>query len=134
MSSTSPEPASPESAPLGRGRHPLTAVVSGMRVVDSAGEDIGRVDYVKMGDPQAVTIQGQQTGPDTLVEQLAEAVAGPEPDLPPSVAARLLRIGFFKIDSPGVGRDRYAAADEIADVTDDSVLLAVTGDRLARES
>jgi len=105
-----------------------------MRVVDSAGEDIGRVDYVKMGDPQAVTIQGQQTGPDTLVEQLAEAVAGPEPDLPPSVAARLLRIGFFKIDSPGVGRDRYAAADEIADVTDDSVLLAVTGDRLARES
>jgi len=134
MSSTSPEPASPESVPLGRGRHPLTAVVSGMRVVDSAGEDIGRVDYVKMGDPQAVTIQGQQTGPDTLVEQLAEAIAGPEPDLPPSVAARLLRVGYFKIDSSGLGRNRYVAADEVADVTDDSVLLAVTGDRLARES
>lgn len=134
MNSTPREPASPEPVPLDRGRHPLTAVVEGMRVVDSAGKDIGRVDYVKMGDPQAVTIQGQQTAPDTLVEQLAEAIVGPEPDLPPSVAARLLRVGYFKINSPGLGRNRYVAADEVADVTDDSVLLAVTGDRLARES
>lgn len=110
------------------------AVVAGMRVVDSADDEIGTVEYVKMGDPDAVTIQGQEFPPRTLVDEIAEAMVGPEPDLPPSIAARLLRVGFLKVDGEGLATDRYVAADEIADVTDDRVILKVTGDKLARES
>lgn len=130
------------------GRHPLAAVAAGMPVVDSAGERIGAVEYVTMGDPEAVTVQGPENPPDTLADDVAEAIAAPEPDLPPSVAARLQRVGFFKVDSGteiggneiggnaggGLQIGRYVAADEIADVTDEGVLLKVPGERLARQS
>lgn len=118
----------------GKRRHPIVAVVAGMRVVDSADHEIGTVGYVRMGDPEAVTTQGQEYPPRTLVDEIAEAIVGPEPDLPPSIAARLLRVGFLKVDGAGLATDRYVAADEIADVTDDRVLLKVTGEMLARES
>src|SRR3712207_8107999 len=32
---------------------PISQVQEGMRVVDAAGDDVGKVDYVKMGDPSA---------------------------------------------------------------------------------
>lgn len=118
----------------GGNRHPIVAVVAGMRVVDSADSEVGTVEYVKMGDPEAVTVEGQEYPARTLADEIAEAVVGPEPDLPPSIAARLLRLGFVKVRGRGLDRDRYVSADQIADVTDDRVLLKVTRDTLARES
>lgn len=118
----------------GGNRHPIVAVVAGMRVVDSADHEIGTVEYVKMGDPDAVTVEGQAYPPRTLVDEIAESITGPEPDLPPSIAARLLRVGFLKVDGEGLAADRYVSADQIADVTDDRVLLKVTRDALARPS
>ena len=38
---------------------PITQVKIDNRVVDSTGKEIGRVKFVKMGDPTAVTTAGQ---------------------------------------------------------------------------
>jgi hypothetical protein len=113
----------------------IAQVTEGMQVVDSAGAEVGTVELVKMGDPEAVTTAGQRTGRGRdLVDAVARDLAGVEPDVPPTVAARLLRTGYIKIDGKGLfHRDRYAAADEIAGVTADVVTLTTTRDNLAAE-
>jgi hypothetical protein len=88
-----------------------------------------------MGDPEAVTTAGQrEDGPHGLLDAVARDLAGVEPDLPPTLAARLLRTGYIKIDGKGLlDRDRYARADEIAAVTEDTVTLTVPRDDLPAE-
>jgi hypothetical protein len=98
---------------------PIADVREGMRVVDAAGNEVGRVTVVKMGDPGAVTTQGQIL----LNEPSLEAE---KPHLPPELSERLLRIGYIKVDRKGLFRsDVYAGADQIAKVDGDTVHLAV---------
>jgi hypothetical protein len=133
---------------------------NGMAVVDSSREKIGTVTMVKMSDPDAVTAEGQDSGsmdagtaPSVVpaaplggVGAGASPVAAPigalaagitggtEPDLPAPLAERLLRTGFLKIDNKGLFKhDLYVAADQIDDVSDDTVFLATTKDNLAKE-
>lgn len=83
-----------------------------MLVFDSTGTELGRVELTKMADPPAVTARGQKHGD----------------------AARVVHVGYIKIDGKRVySVDRYAFADQIADVTDDTVRLAVPGDQLITE-
>lgn len=115
---------------------PAIAQVSvGMRVCDSAGAEVGSVEIVKMGDPAtAVTAEGQHGKAEDLLDSVARNLAGVEPDLPPTVAARLLRTGYIKIDGKGLfDRDRYASADQIAGVSEDVVILNVTRDEVTTE-
>ncbi len=73
---------------------PIAKVVSGMTVVDSDGAEVGKVETVKMGDPAAVTTEGQDPGEDRdMVNAVAESVFGDEPRVTVQEAARLLRIG-----------------------------------------
>jgi hypothetical protein len=118
-----------------RGMSNIAQVTEGMSVVDSTGAEVGTVERVKMGDPEAVTTAGQrEDGAHGLIDAVARELAGVEPDLPPTLAARLLRTGYIKIDGKGLlGRDRYAAADQIAGVTDDAVTLTVPRDELPTE-
>jgi hypothetical protein len=138
-------------------------VRNGMDVVDSAQEKIGTVTVVKMSDPDAVTTQGQESGTDSGVLGTAPSVVpaapaggigaggapvaapigilaggmtgGTEPDVPEPMAERLVRTGFLKIDNKGLfKRDLYVAADQIAGVKDDTVMLATTKDNLIKES
>lgn len=112
----------------------MTRIREGMRVVDDSGAGIGIVSEFKMGDPEAVTTDGQRTEAQGPVTVLGPAVTGEEPRVPGELAARLLRTGYIKIKTDGViGRDAYAASDEIADVSGDVVTLAVGGDWLANE-
>ena len=100
---------------------PIAQVREDMPVIDAAGERIGKVSFVKMGDPEAVTTQGEETddGEPRVVGELRE---------------RLLRIGFIKIDRKGFLRpDAYAAADQIDRVEGDSVHLSATDPGLLRE-
>ncbi len=100
---------------------PIEQVFEGMRVVDADRNKVGTVELVKMGDPEAVTTQGQDTGLD-------------EPHLPPPFADRLLRIGFIKVNRKGLfSRDVYVAATEIDRVNDDTVVLAVPQHMLLTE-
>jgi hypothetical protein len=49
-----------------------------MTVVDAAGDEVGRVEYVKMGDPQAVTTIGEEPagGADTAIGIVPAGGAG----------------------------------------------------------
>lgn len=132
---------------------PIAMVREGMSVVDASGEEIGAVDRVQMGDPSAATAMGQDAGDDVGVAAAPVGLAGSggsgtgvagggiaapiaafgggDLDLPESFAADLMRVGFVKIDGKGwFDRDRYAAADEIADVSGDTVRLSVGKDAL----
>src|SRR5438105_2182227 len=46
------------------GSSAIARVREGMRVLDVAGSEIGKVEYVQMGDPEAVTTAGNQATPD----------------------------------------------------------------------
>jgi hypothetical protein len=115
----------------GQEREPIGLVREGMKVYDAAGDEIGKVDFVKMGDPDAVTVSAA-TIPERndLVDTIADVFRGPD-DLPQSIRERLLRNGFIHVDGKGwIDKDRYVAADAIAAVTGDVVRLSVTKDDL----
>jgi hypothetical protein len=138
-----------------RGSNPerwLEQVREGMKVVDASGEDIGRVDYVQMGDPEAVTTRGEGftmrgaivAGPGSATGAPAASGSGPViaapiwpiddatgPDVPEPLRARLIREGYFRVDGPFLfGKDRYVQADMIAGVRGDTVMLRVNKDAL----
>jgi hypothetical protein len=95
--------------PLG----PITQVRERMTVLDADGTEIGKVSFVRMGDPEAVTTVGEEA-------------PGGEPHVAGEIRDRLLLIGFIKIDRKGFLRpDAYAAADEIDHVQDGRVHLLV---------
>jgi hypothetical protein len=99
---------------------PIHLIHEGMQVADAAGSKIGKVVLVKMGDPEAVTVERDRDA---------------EPFLPDELAERLLRTGFIKIDRKGLLKpDVYAAADEIDNVDRDLVRLSVPVDGLATEA
>ena len=135
---------------------PIASVREGMTVVDASGEEIGKVERVQMGDPTAATTQGQGAGADDDGGVLAAPVGasggsgsglgaagggiaapvatfgdGNDLDLPEAFGEDLRRVGFIKIDGKGwFAKDRYAAADEITDVSGDTVRLGVDKDAL----
>jgi hypothetical protein len=91
---------------------PIEEVFEGMRVVDAHGDEVGKVEFVKMGDPEAITIQGQE--PDLL------------PPLPRPIAERLLRVGYVKVDRKGIfAGDAYVPATDIDRIEGDTVHLSV---------
>jgi hypothetical protein len=99
---------------------PIHLVREGMQAADAAGSTIGKVELVKMGDPEAVTVEHDPNA---------------EPNVPGELAERLLRTGFVKIDRKGLLKpDVYAGADEIDTVDHDLVRLSVPVDRLASEA
>ncbi len=117
----------------------IERVRTGMNVIDANGNRIGVVKFVKMGDPEAATPVGQgEPGPDyqnVLTGDVRDVYGDEvEPDVTDPARSRMLRTGFIRIDAAGlaglVTRDRYASADEIADVSGDAVTLSVSKDQL----
>jgi len=117
---------------------PIEMVREGMTVMDSTGDKVGKVEGLKMGDPEAATEQGNELQDTGILGGLANAVFGDErePDVPGPARARLLRSGYIKIDSPGFlfETDRYVPADMISSVDGDTVHLRVPKDQLVKES
>lgn len=114
---------------------PIEQVREGMRVIDAAGEELGTVEVVKMGDPQAATVGADAPGDGGLFEDVANVFGfGGEPPLPAALQARLMRLGFIKVDGQGLtDRDRYVRADKIAGVSSETVRLSVRRDDMAEE-
>ena len=119
----------------------LERVREGMTVMDESGRRLGTVALVRMGDPQAVTTQGEQSAsndPGVVVAPTAEA-GGPTglgfvapvltagsggPDVPDPLRRHLLRAGFVEVDGPDLkGPARYVPGDRVADVSDGTVHL-----------
>lgn len=140
-------------------------VREGMDVRDPAGHKVGTVDLIQAGDPEAVTTQGQHPDPSAGQNAAIPAVAplapngplgtagGPtgapvggifalgtgagatEPDVPPSLAERLIRTGYVKVNTKGIfTSDVYVPADQISDVDADQVFIKVDSDELIKES
>ena len=100
---------------------PISQVVEGMPVFDAAGKEIGTVEFVKLGDPEAITTLGEETD-------------NGEPRIAGELRERLLRLGFVKVDRRGFLRsDAYVAADEIGSVQDGAVHLTVTDKEMLKE-
>ncbi|HZS91225.1 MAG TPA: hypothetical protein VFE42_27500 [Chloroflexota bacterium] len=116
---------------------PIEQVSEGMKVMDRDGVNVGKVEYVEMGDPQAVTTEGnvpRETG--GLFGGVAGAFGAepPEPKVPEPKRSQLMRTGFIKIDGPGIlDKDRYASGEWIAGVSDNTVTLSVPKDQLIEE-
>jgi hypothetical protein len=103
-----------------------------MRVVDVEGKDIGKVEMVKMGDPEAMTTQGNEIGPSTGIVPLDHEYN--EPEVPQPIRGDLLRVGFIKVDGPDLfDTDRYFRADAIESVEGDTVRIRLPERRLATE-
>ncbi len=115
---------------------PIEQVHEGMHVVDWKGRRLGTVEYVQMGNPEAVTTAGNELSEPGLIGEIAMAAFGDErePDVPEPKRSQLLRYGFVKIDGPGLfGHDRYVRSDRIAAVSDRTVILAVKKSQLPDE-
>ncbi|MDM4722017.1 hypothetical protein QTQ03_21405 [Micromonospora sp. WMMA1363] len=97
----------------------LSRVTTGMRVLDAAGTNIGTVDLVQRGDPNAVTVQAPTADPGSSLDELIESTATEEPDVPADLAARLRHAGYLKVSTDQVSTGAvYVLADQIAAVTD----------------
>jgi hypothetical protein len=121
----------------GNSNDPITRVQEGMRVVDSRGQEVGHVQYVQMGDPEAITTAGNEGRPTELIGKIAQAVLPEErePDVPEPLRTRLRTGGYIKIDGPDLrDTDRYASSQHVREVAEDEVRLSVTRDELAVES
>lgn len=113
----------------------IDQVREGMRVLDDAGEDLGKVEHVRMGDPEAVTVGAEKSREGGIIQDIAEAFgAEGEPDVPEPLRSRLLRGGYFKIDGKGwIDTDRYVSSEHIANVTGDTVTLTLLKDQILSE-
>ncbi len=103
---------------------PVREVREGVRVVDVAGEDVGTVAEVTMGDAQAVTGEGQQGSGGTSA-LVAAFTAGPT--IPEQERERLVRLGHLRIGGGLLSGDRYVTADHVVGVDGDRVQLDVRG-------
>jgi hypothetical protein len=102
----------------------IEQVREGMHVVAPDGKKIGKVHDLKMGDPEAVTSDGQ-TDPETggLVGTVIDDFAA-SAKLPHHTAERLLRIGYVKVDRSGLfAGHAYVASDELDRVEGDTLWL-----------
>jgi hypothetical protein len=102
----------------------IEQVREGMHVVTPDGKKVGKVEDLKMGDPEAVTSDGQTdpatgglTG--TVINDFAETSG-----LPRHTAERLLRLGYVKVDRSGLFTGHaYLASDELDRVEGDTLWL-----------
>ncbi|MFI0791757.1 hypothetical protein ACH4OY_03490 [Micromonospora rubida] len=112
----------------------ISRVTTGMSVVDVTGAEVGTVDLVQRGDPNAVTVQAPTPDPGGSLDELIESAAVEEPDVPADLAARLLRTGYLKVSTHLAPTGAvYVLADQIAGVADGRVRLDVPAASLPAE-
>ncbi len=101
---------------------PISNVAIGDTVVDSTGKELGTVKFVKMGDPNAVTDEGQEDdSPGFLGLGDDDYDMG---NIPEQARHQLMRVGFIHIDVSWAD-DRFAGTGQIARVENNTVYLTV---------
>jgi hypothetical protein len=120
----------------------LKNIHTGMAVYDSQNKKFGKVKDFYFGassDEMMPHGVGAATSPDpslredSLVEDIAEAIVAGTEDLPEELRQRLINEGFIRINTDGLfSSDRFATADEIEQVVEDSVYLNVPRDALLK--
>lgn len=118
----------------------LTQVQEGMKVYDRLHHEIGKVEYVKIGDDNPATPESEAAAPstyrerdETLIDNLAEVFV-PADEVPEEMRDRLMLEGFVRIDSKGLfSSDRYVMPGQIMSVSGDTVTLNVSKDELVKK-
>ena len=105
---------------------PISEIQLGDRVVDSTGKELGKVKFVKMGDPNAATTEGQW-GYNPSLFGFGDAYS--LGNLPEQAIGQLMRVGFIHIDV-SLARDRFAGAGQIERVEGNTVHLNVPEENL----
>ena len=101
---------------------PISQVTIGDNVVDSTGKEVGTVKFVKMGDPNAVTTEGQEDNDPGILGWFGDSYD--MGNLPEQAQHHLMRVGFIHIDVAWAN-DRFAGAGQIARVENNTVHLTV---------
>lgn len=101
----------------------LAMIKEGMQVVDVDGDQVGKVSFVHMADPNDPDdnpgLRDDGTG---LLDLL-------DPDQNGDVTERMLQRGFIRIDASGFfSGDKHVIADHVAAVEGDTVQLSVDKD------
>ena len=119
-------------------RNMLNQIHEDMPVYDRRGNKIGTVDEIQFGDEnpeepgvETATAKRPSNGDGGLIEDLARAFSAGDM-LPAELRSRLIRYGFFKIDTGLLSPDRYVSADQIASVDGERVTLNVSEDDLIK--
>jgi hypothetical protein len=113
----------------------MRQVQTGMKVVDASGDEVGTVEDMSMGDPEAATTAGNEPRPTGgVLRDLAEAVTTdrPGPDVPEPLRDRLIREGYLKIKHGLLGSAVYVSSEQLQRVEGDRVVLRVRRDELER--
>ncbi len=96
---------------------PIAHVREGMKVVDVEGHEVGKVGFVRMGDPDAVTARGQEAGGGGGIIGAVAAALTDEERLPQQARDELARVGYVRIDRHGWGgRHLFASSTQVARV------------------
>lgn len=104
-------------------KDPIEQVREGMNVYDTQNQRIGSVVNVKIGDPEAITTQGQQPDqPGGMVGALMDTFSSGS-GMPDERKERLLRLGYLEINGAGIGNHFYESAEAIDRVTEAGVFL-----------
>ncbi len=116
------------------GHQLIEDVREGMLVVDPTGNELGKVEVVKIGDPGAATSDGQTRDRGMVRDAM---LADDDPEVPAQLRDSLLRAGYIRVDGGGFlgigAKRRYVRADRISDVTGDRVMVSVDASRLPEE-
>jgi hypothetical protein len=105
----------------------LEQVQVGMSVVDADGEELGRVEFVRAPDLKAAAFEERlDSSSPGLINLGIGSIVGVEPKVPPEMALRLFRQGYFKVAAPHFWAENYyAAGDSIARVDGRKVFLSL---------
>ena len=110
----------------------------GMKVYDSEGHHIGKIDDLKFPEnataPEVEVAEVDEVIDDrdeSIIDAVAEAFGRKE--IPEPLRSQLLRDGYVHLDASGLfAADRYILPKQISGLTDDGIKLSVTRDALIK--
>lgn len=98
----------------------------GMPVLDASGNDIGKVGYIQMSDPNAATVE---PGVDQSVFDDRTVFTDTGDD--GNVTERMRHTGYFKLDAKGLfSSDKYITPEMIDSVSEGAVRLKYDKDNI----
>jgi hypothetical protein len=105
----------------------LERVREGMKVIDSAGDAVGKVSYVQLADPDAAVVDEDLGDADTSILGIFD------PNDDRTVTERMAQRGYIRIDAAGFFEgDKYVLADDVAGVEGDVVRLSMPKDAIRK--
>lgn len=112
----------------------------GMKVFDSEGRHVGKVDDLKFPEnavapevePADVGGERYEPADNPVIEAVADAFG--REDIPEPLRSQLLRDGYVHLDAAGLfAADRFVLPEQIARVDPDGLYLNVTTDALIKK-